>query len=236
MNSEEEKISQEAINFVKKNANFLINEFIKDPLVSIDNPSSVFMAGSPGAGKTEFSRRLIEKFKQDNIASVIMIDPDEIRNIIPGYDGSNSYLFQAAVSVGVDKLHDHVLKYNKNFILDGTLSNYEKSLNNIRRSLDRGRPTVIYYLYQEPLLAWDFTRKREALEGRRITKEIFIDNFFAAMYNVNRIKAELGNKIELDLVIKNYENDTEDTKLNIDKIDNYIKSSHTKKDLIKLLT
>ena len=50
------------------------------------------MAGSSGAGKTESSKNLIKKFSKDD-HQIIRIDPDELRIKIPGYTGSNSYLF-----------------------------------------------------------------------------------------------------------------------------------------------
>lgn len=43
-------------------------------------PVSVFMAGSPGAGKTESSRRLIERFSSDG-HSILRIDADDLRSM-----------------------------------------------------------------------------------------------------------------------------------------------------------
>lgn len=54
---------------------------------------AVFMAGSPGAGKTEASKALVSE-----LGSFLRIDPDEFRQAIPGYDGSNSWLMHRAVS------------------------------------------------------------------------------------------------------------------------------------------
>ena len=66
------------------------------------NPVSVFMAGSPGAGKTEASKALIDNFDGD----VIRIDADEYRAQFEDYSGDNSWLFQSAVSILVEKAHD----------------------------------------------------------------------------------------------------------------------------------
>ena len=56
-------------------------------------PISVFMAGSPGAGKTEFSKRLVEAFGKKK-PKAIRIDGDELRAFFPDYKGNNSKLFQ----------------------------------------------------------------------------------------------------------------------------------------------
>lgn len=75
----------------------LYNIFLNNKDFSPSNkPLTFFMAGSPGAGKTEYSRNFIKETKE-NIA-------DEIRVICPGYDGFNAHLFQEASTIGVNKL------------------------------------------------------------------------------------------------------------------------------------
>jgi len=51
-----------------------------------------------------------------------VIDPDAIRDLLPGYSGANSYLFQRAVSIAVDDLFRHILKHQQSAFVDGTLS------------------------------------------------------------------------------------------------------------------
>ena len=135
-------------------------------------PTTLFMAGSPGAGKTEISKRLVPRFKQ----KPIRIDADEIRTICPWYTGNNAHVFQDAATKGVHILYDYALKNNINVILDGTFA-YNGALENIKRSLDRGRKVEIFFVYQDPLQALDFTKKREALEQRRVSREVFTDSF-----------------------------------------------------------
>ena len=57
--------------------------------VADELPTTLFMAGSPGAGKTEISKRLVPRFKQ----KPIRIDADEIRTLCPGYAGNNAHAF-----------------------------------------------------------------------------------------------------------------------------------------------
>jgi UDP-N-acetylglucosamine kinase len=176
------------------------------------------MAGSPGAGKTEFSKRFIK----DSGKSVVRIDPDDIRNLLPQYD-HNGTLMQRAAALGVEKLYDHALHYKQDLILDGTLGDYEKARSNVNRSVDHKRIVQVYYIYQDPIVAWKFTKKREAIEHRGIPKDFFIKSFFSSKENVNNLKREFGNLIQVNLIIKNFENDTEQCKLNIDTIDSHLK-------------
>jgi len=99
------------------------------------------MAGSPGAGKTEVSKRLIEEFEN----KPVRIDADEIRQMFDGYTGTNAHIFQSACTMGVNKLYDYALERRFNVILDGTFA-YAKALENVGRSLCRNREVRIYYL------------------------------------------------------------------------------------------
>ena len=53
---------------------------------------------------------------------------------------------------------DLVLAQGQSFILDGTLSDYGRAKRNIERSLKRRRAVAILYVYQSPLLAWEFVQ------------------------------------------------------------------------------
>jgi predicted ABC-type ATPase len=129
------------------------------------------MAGSSGAGKTEFSKRLMEILKP---MSIVRRDVDEIKEQIPQYTGKNSSLVQGTASIVADNLNFFTLKNKQNSIMDGTFSKYEKSKNNIELALKKQRKIAIFYIYQDPILAWDFMVKREKLEGRNISKNVFI--------------------------------------------------------------
>ncbi len=58
-------ISEEAFKFTKKNKRLIINKFIGSEVHSNKNPVFIFMAGAPGAGKTEFSKWLIDILKKN---------------------------------------------------------------------------------------------------------------------------------------------------------------------------
>lgn len=230
MNDEELKLSEGAFRWIKINRKEVIQKFADTTEYAADAlPTTLFMAGSPGAGKTEISKRLVPRFKQ----KPIRIDADEIRTLCPGYAGNNAHVFQEAATKGVHVLYDYALKNKINVIFDGTFA-YNGALQNIKRSLDHGRKVEIFFVYQDPLQAWDFTKKREALEQRRVSKEVFIDSFFKARENVNKAKTIFGPNIELNLIIKDFEKDLEQLEINIENIDRYIKKSYTKNELEKL--
>ncbi len=173
-----ETIKKHAEEFARANKKRLAKELTSISQYSPDEvPFSVFMAGSPGAGKTEYSKNLIDSLERNQKHKVIRIDGDELRQYLPGYSGSNSYLFQGAISIMVDKIHDMAIDNKQTFLLDGTLSKYEKAADNIRRSLNKDRQVRIFFVYQKPDVAWNFTAARETAEGRNIPKDAFIEGF-----------------------------------------------------------
>lgn len=232
---EEKKIEDEALEFARKHKKTIAKK-LTDPerFLPEDEPVSVFMAGSPGAGKTEASIELLAMVEEGS-SEILRIDPDDLRAEFPDYTGDNSWLFQKGISVLVEKIHDLALKQKQTFLLDGTLSNYHKAEQNIARSLKKGRVVQILYVYQEPMLAWEFVTSREALEGRRIKPEHFIEQYFAARNVVNKLKDKFRSEIKVDLLLKNTDNSHRAYKAGIDRIDNHIPEKYTSVDLAKML-
>ena len=162
------------------------------------NPVAVFMAGSPGAGKTEASKALVSE-----LGSFLRIDPDEYRQAIPGYDGSNAWLMHRAVSYLVAAVLDRAFDLKQSFLLDGTLSSYDVAEKNVQRCLDKGWQVQMVYVYQEPSLAWQFVQARELVEGRNIPAERFVHQFFESRAVVDRLKMKFSKGIEVDVLLKN---------------------------------
>lgn len=92
------------------------------------------------------------------------------------------------------------------------------------------------YLYQDPLIAWEYTKKREKLEGRTVPKEIFINAYFSAKANVQAAKQKYSDQIELNLFEKDQENNfVKKARFNIQSLDEYIKEKYTYDILEKML-
>ena len=100
MTEQETEIETQAIIFAKANRTRIARELTDLGKYPADQqPVSIFMCGSPGAGKTEASKAFIEVFDETGI---IRLDPDELRVYFQEYTGKNSYLFQKAVSFIVE--------------------------------------------------------------------------------------------------------------------------------------
>ncbi len=232
----DEEIRLAAVEFAKRNKIRIARE-LTDPAKYAPDivPISAFMAGSPGAGKTEFSKSLIKILEGDNERRVVRIDGDEVRPLIPGYAGNNSHLFQGAISLIVEKVHDLVLHQKQSFVLDSTFAKYEKAADNIRRSLEKNRPVFIFYIYQRPEVAWRFTQAREAAEGRNIPKSAFIEQFLGAREVVNRVAKDFGDTVVVFFVKKDFEKNTVENivKIELGKtlVDDYIQERYTKSNL-----
>lgn len=233
MIDQDEQIKREAMQYARDHKKAIAKRLTdRSKYVSEKDPVSVFMAGSPGAGKTE---ALIALLRETDGNPIIRIDPDELRCEFPAYNGKNAWLFQGAVSVLVSKIHDMALEQAQSFLLDGTLSNYETAEHNIERSLARKRSVTILYVYQEPKLAWEFVQAREAAEGRRILPETFINQYFAARDVVNRLKRKLGSKVKVDLLLKNNDNSNRTYKAGIDQIDYHVPEKYSRADIEQLI-
>src|SRR3989344_6100592 len=237
---DDETIKKQAEEFARANRQHIARELTdKSVFISDQIPSSVFMAGSPGAGKTEYSRNLIKIIEEKVNHRIVRIDADELRHYIPGYTGNNSFLFQTAVSLIVESIHDMVLNNKQTFLLDGTFSNYDKAVSNINRSLNKARQIRIFYVYQRPDIAWKFTQAREQVEGRNIPKNVFVQQFIDSKETIGRIYKGFGDKISIFLVKKNFETHEVEKIIAISKntqsIDYYLGKSYNKEELEKLL-
>ena len=232
LTDQEERIKVQALDFARDNKKQIAKQRTDaDVFLPEEHPVSIFMAGSPGAGKTEASIELIQEVG----GSVLRIDPDELRSEFATYTGNNSHLFQPAVSVLVERILDIALKQKQSYLLDGTLTNFDKARQNIDRSLHKDRAVQILYVYQEPEQAWRFVQAREATEGRRIELETFIEQYLEARQVVNRLKRELGKAIQVDLLLKNNDGSHRAYQANVDQIDNHIPEKYDLPALRKLL-
>ena len=233
MTEDEKRIEQEAIKFAKKNRTAIANELTnRKRFPPEDEPVAVFMAGSPGAGKTETSREFLQEVEATN---VIRLDPDELRHYFEQYTGDNSFLFQRAVSSIVERTLDNAFKRKQSFLLDGTLSNYAIAEKNIKRAIDRGRAVLVLFVYQSPELAWKFVQSRERVEGRRINPEIFVEQFLESQAVVRKLKQQFGGQIKIDLLLKDNEGGTRMYHANIQAVENHVKHKFTRETLTTLI-
>lgn len=233
LSENEEQIAERAIKFAKENRTQIARNLTdKLQFPTEKEPVSVFMAGSPGAGKTEASKLFLDEIGANN---VVRLDPDDLRHYFEEYRGTNSYLFQSAVSFIVERTLDFAFKNDQSFLLDGTLSNHGVAHRNIERSLRRKRQVLILFVYQKPEFAWEFVQAREKEEGRRIEPAVFVEQFLGAQTVVNELKGEFGSRIQVDLLVKNNKGHTRFYHDNVDEIEHYITERYTRKQLLELI-
>jgi len=133
----------------------LIEKVCSPKLVSHPFKLAVFMAGSLGAGKTESALELEDSFQQNSV-TICHIEQDRIKELLPEYTPDLAPHYHQAASLGVEKIYDYILKQGFSFIMDSTLSQYEKAKENITRALNKGYDVNIYFIYQPPRNAWFF--------------------------------------------------------------------------------
>lgn len=236
MTADERKLEEAAIAFAKAHRTSIARRLADSQLFpGEENPVSVFMAGSPGAGKTEASIELLNDLAAEGGPRVLRIDPDELRAELPGYDGANAWIFQRAVVPIVERIHDLALKQKQSFLLDGTLSNYSVAERNLIRSLEKGRVVQILYVYQEPTSAWKFVQARERLDGRQIRPETFVEQYFAARQVVEAIKRKFGQDVKVDLLLKNLDGSNRSYHANVEQIASYVPEKYSVEDVQRLV-
>ena len=227
----DEKVSQEAEKYAKAHKKEIIKKYL-DGILKAELPITIFMGGAPGVGKTEVSRQLISQ----HLHGFVRIDADELRAELPSYNGANAHLFQKTASTLVSEIYSAALKAGINIILDGTFSNFGIQKRNIKHSLKQNRDVAIVYVYQSPEAAWRFVQSRQkADEGRSIPAADFVKKFMASREVANGIKALFGDKITLNLVVKNDVGRNKDWFIDIDSLDNHLKKAYNESDLTKII-
>ena len=91
------------------------------------------------------------------------------------------------------------------------------------------------FVEQKPEYAWEFVEAREALEGRRILPNTFIDQFFASQNVIKELKLKFGSQIKVDLLVKNNKGRTRFYHDNVQAIEHHLDEKFTREDLQSLI-
>jgi predicted ABC-type ATPase len=179
----------------------IAREFIRQiDYASSDEPSGIFTAGLPGAGKTEFTIELIKSIEP----KPLRIDMDEIAQLIQGYKPKMADRFRGGASIIMSRIYDEVVKNKINFVFDGTLSS-AGAISNIERALSHNYKVKVYYIHQVPNIAWQFTKDRELIEHRSIEIAGFKETYFKLHNNLKDLCNNHKN-VTISLVIKDENN------------------------------
>ena len=187
--------------WANKNKKLIAREFVrKIDHEPAEEPSGIFMAGLPGAGKTEFTVELIKSFDPEPLR----IDMDEIAQMIEGYKPEIADKFRGGASIIMSRIYDEIVKKKIDFVFDGTFSSVGAD-KNLSRALDHGYKVKVYYIHQLPEVAWRFTKDRELLEHRAIDKEGFVATYFKLQENLNQL-CKTHKDVTISLIVKDAKN------------------------------
>jgi hypothetical protein len=158
--------------------------------------------------------------------------------VIPGYSGGNSYLYHRAMTKILERVLDRVFEKRISFLLDGTLASIDVAKRNISRVLASQRIAQVIYVYQEPMLAWQFVQAREITEGRNIPLDAFVAQYLAARRNVVELRKCYGDRFYVDLIIKNNDGTASffEQGVSVGQIDALIPDPYDQFELVELLS
>lgn len=151
----------------KSNQAKVLKQFFSD-FPGTDVKVAFFMAGIPGAGKTEFAESTI----REEQPVFIPIEHDKLVEYIDTYKPENYYNFRKAGSALVTLVFEEVIKNGHAFIFDGTLS-HENGSRNIKKAINAGYDVYVVYIVQDAKVAWQLTKARELVKKRSIQKKRF---------------------------------------------------------------
>ena len=116
------------------------------------------------------------------------------------------------------------------FLLDGTFALASAS-KNIKNVLNHSYKVNIYFVFQDPLIAWKFVKIREIKEGRHVPKEVFINAYFMSRHNVIRMKEKFGDLINITILFKDFHGGISETHEDTDNIRLILPELYTKEFL-----
>ena len=161
--------------------------------------SSIFLAGSPGAGKTEFLDTVFKDIRD----LFIIINIDEYRKLFEWYQWENSSDFQQSSVHVADKILKYCFKNNLNFIFDGTFRNFNKVEQNLNQCKKYQRSCSIVLIYQDPRISFYYTFLRKLKKQRNVPIEVFVDGFYGSIENTFKAKKYFP-KVHLLIAHKKY--------------------------------
>jgi len=186
----------------KDNQNKVVQEFFK-----ANKPTrgkiALFMAGIPGAGKTEFTQNAIQESPE-----LISIEHDQLVEYIDGYKPEAYYNFRKAGSVLVTRILEECLQHGYALVFDGTLS-HENGIKNINKCLRNGYKVIVIYIVQDTTMAWELTRARELVKKRAIEKIGFIETCKKINANLLNIFKKYGANVDFSFWIINKRGQTD---------------------------
>ena len=204
----DEQINILVSTWVKKKANrrLIVEEYANTNIFEeSEHPSTIMMAGCTGAGKTEFSKSLLALTERlPGMKKYVRTDADELYVRLKqefSLDGDYRDILNFPCIKLVEAMCDHALEKEQNLLIDSSFSQ-SKALDNVARSLKHNRVVRIYFIYEQPKVAWNYVLKRERIEGRSVSEEFFIQTYLGSIATVSEAISRFGDKIIVDIYRK----------------------------------
>lgn len=126
---------------------------------------AVFLIGPPAAGKSTTRQKLYPEY--------IVIDPDEIKKTLPGYDPKNPSKVHTLSKILARKQFEKAIAGNKSFVYDTTGGNKERMLREMQEARERGFQIVILQVTCPLEECLKRNKARERTVPEEIVKEIW---------------------------------------------------------------
>jgi len=185
----------------------IINKFKKEVVcITKGQPIAIFMGGSPASGKSSFLRKYSPYLLKEEI---LKIDADEVRAMLPEYDGYNASQTHLETKDIVNTLLSNKnigIPCDFDLIYDGTMNNVKSYIPLMDILRKRGYKIFIVYMDKVPK---DVIIKR-ALErykksGRFVPLEVIEDFFEKGKTAFNQLKKEVDGYMVIDGSNQDYE-------------------------------
>lgn len=128
-------------------------------------PTFTILGGRAGSGKSWLMRG--EEAPVDT-KTALVIDNDEIKAMIPEYEGWNAALVHEEASDIAERVIDTARQLGLNMVLDGTMRSYGSAKERVDRFRDSGYGVRGYYMFASPEVAARQAVERFAHRGRLV--------------------------------------------------------------------
>ena len=89
---------------------------------------------------------------------------------------------------------------------------------------------LVYYVYQDPFIAWDFTKNEKWLKGVLFLKSV-LSMLFPITKNLMRVKSKFQDQVTINILVKDFQNTISDFLMDIDNVELTLPISYTKEIL-----
>ncbi|PAW37974.1 MULTISPECIES: zeta toxin family protein [Bacillus cereus group] len=160
----------------------IISYFMDEKQTIMEPPEAYLLGGGTASGKSHVGQFIINGYAKIGV-SLIYIDCDEIKRLIPEYETMGLIYIEEAASHVHDESSDisqelleRCIKEKRNFIYDGTMKNFLKYDTLIRNLIDNGYK-VTATIVDVPI---EVAKEREHLRfletGRKVKEEFLIES------------------------------------------------------------